>query len=135
MVSKRIPIHGRVSASPATDVKPIVYQTRLFQNSPNPFNPETEVRFELATPSRVSVSIFDAAGRRVRTLIDDARPAGVQPDGRFLPASGRTRAGRASAPLHRQYDFSNRPVREDRPMRVGRLFERQFAPNHRSQHA
>ena len=68
---------SEVSASPATDVKPIVYQTRLFQNSPNPFNPETEVRFELATPSHVSVSIFDAAGRRVRTLVDEARPAGV----------------------------------------------------------
>jgi hypothetical protein len=68
---------SEVSASPATDVKPLVYQTRLFQNSPNPFNPETEVRFELATPSQVSVSIFDAAGRRVRTLVDEARPAGV----------------------------------------------------------
>ncbi|HEU4930376.1 MAG TPA: FlgD immunoglobulin-like domain containing protein [Candidatus Krumholzibacteria bacterium] len=67
---------SEVSASPPTDAKPIVYRTRLFQNSPNPFNPETEVRFELAAPANVSISIFDAAGRRVRVLIDDARPAG-----------------------------------------------------------
>ncbi len=76
-------------ASPATDAQPVVYRTRLFQNSPNPFNPETEVRFELAAPSTVSISIFDAAGRLVRTLVDESRTAGVH----VLRWNGRDDAG------------------------------------------
>ncbi|HKK69923.1 MAG TPA: FlgD immunoglobulin-like domain containing protein [Candidatus Krumholzibacteria bacterium] len=43
---------------------------------PNPFNPATELRFELAAPGAVQVSIFDAAGRRVRTIDVDPLPAG-----------------------------------------------------------
>jgi hypothetical protein len=39
----------------------------LHQNSPNPFNPTTEIRFDLATAStRVSLTIFDTTGRLVR---------------------------------------------------------------------
>ena len=68
---------NEASALGPTDAKPIVYRTRLLQNSPNPFNPETEVRYELAAPSQVSITIFDAAGRRVRTLVDQRQPAGV----------------------------------------------------------
>ncbi len=68
---------NEVSASPSTGTEPVAYRTRLFQNSPNPFNPETEIRFELAAPSDVSITVFDAAGRLVRTLEDAHRPAGV----------------------------------------------------------
>ncbi len=46
------------------------------QNRPNPFNPLTTIRFALPKSDRVEVSIFDAAGRKVRTLIDGGRPAG-----------------------------------------------------------
>jgi len=35
---------------------------------PNPFNPRTEIRFELSEPAQVTLEIFDTAGRRVRTL-------------------------------------------------------------------
>jgi hypothetical protein len=48
----------------------------LHQNHPNPFNPVTRIRFELATPSHVSIAVFDVGGRRVRTLTDDVRGAG-----------------------------------------------------------
>lgn len=47
------------------------------QNRPNPFNPLTTIRFALPKSERVEVSIFDAAGRKVRTLVDAARPAGA----------------------------------------------------------
>lgn len=43
---------------------------------PNPFNPATELRFELAAPSTVQLSIFDASGRCVRTIDVDGLPAG-----------------------------------------------------------
>ncbi|MFO7610702.1 MAG: choice-of-anchor D domain-containing protein [Candidatus Krumholzibacteriia bacterium] len=50
--------------------------TRLLPNRPNPFNPETEVRFALARAGRVRLEVFDAGGRRVAVLADDARAAG-----------------------------------------------------------
>lgn len=38
-------------------------------NSPNPFNPTTTIRFELRARQFVSLVIYDAAGRAVRTLV------------------------------------------------------------------
>lgn len=49
---------------------------RLLGNRPNPFNPRTRIRFELARPGDVSLSVFDARGRRVRELVGRALPAG-----------------------------------------------------------
>jgi hypothetical protein len=47
-------------------------------NYPNPFNPNTIVRYALPTPAKVRLDVFDVAGRLVRTLVRDARqPAGV----------------------------------------------------------
>ena len=49
----------------------------LEQNYPNPFNPRTTLRFRLRQASEVSLRIYDARGRLVRTLLADARkPAG-----------------------------------------------------------
>ena len=48
----------------------------LAQNFPNPFNPSTRIAFGLAAPADVSLRIYDAAGRLVRVLAEDARPAG-----------------------------------------------------------
>lgn len=47
----------------------------LAQNHPNPFNPSTQISFSLAHAGHVSLKIYDAAGRLVRTLLDDARTA------------------------------------------------------------
>jgi len=43
---------------------------RVEQNFPNPFNPKTTIRFALPTAARTTVSIFDVAGRHVKTLVD-----------------------------------------------------------------
>jgi hypothetical protein len=48
----------------------------LHQNSPNPFNPSTTIGFELDTRDHVTLVVYDAAGRRVRTLIDGPRDPG-----------------------------------------------------------
>lgn len=49
---------------------------RLIGAYPNPFNPRTEIRFELARATRVRVDIHDVRGRLVRTLINEPRLAG-----------------------------------------------------------
>ncbi|HYJ34094.1 MAG TPA: putative Ig domain-containing protein [Candidatus Binatia bacterium] len=43
---------------------------------PNPLNPKTDLTFSLPTASHVRVSVFDARGRLVKTLLDGNRPAG-----------------------------------------------------------
>jgi subtilisin family serine protease len=48
----------------------------LAANSPNPFNPVTTIRFELAESGRASLRVFSAQGRLVRTLVDERLPAG-----------------------------------------------------------
>ncbi|HVP58789.1 MAG TPA: FG-GAP-like repeat-containing protein [bacterium] len=49
---------------------------RLYQNSPNPFSPVTAIRFELARPDYVQLTIYDVAGRLVRSLVDGTSEAG-----------------------------------------------------------
>ena len=46
---------------------------RLFQNRPNPFNPSTQLEYEIPRPSRVALHLYDVLGRRVRTLVGGAQ--------------------------------------------------------------
>ena len=46
-------------------------------NHPNPFNPRIEIGLSIDRPGRVTVTVFDLRGRRVRTLVDESRPAGA----------------------------------------------------------
>jgi flagellar hook assembly protein FlgD len=66
----------------------------LRRNAPNPFNPVTTIRYELARTGRVDLVVLDVSGREVRRLIDGATiPAGRRTavwDGR--DASGRDAA-------------------------------------------
>jgi hypothetical protein len=56
---------------------PPITAVTLQPNYPNPFNPGTMVRFDLPSSSSVSIRIFDASGKHVRTLIDGREyPAG-----------------------------------------------------------
>jgi len=52
-------------------------RSRLEQNHPNPFNPATRIRFELATGGHVRLAIFDSRGSVVRKLVSGLREAGV----------------------------------------------------------
>ena len=51
-------------------------ETTLSTNYPNPFNPETWIPYQLANPSDVVISIYDARGRVVRRLVLGHQPAG-----------------------------------------------------------
>ncbi len=50
---------------------------RLEQNFPNPFNPSTRIPFEMTRGGRVSLAVYDVAGRRVRAVLDRDLPAGL----------------------------------------------------------
>lgn len=49
---------------------------KLQQSWPNPVNGSSTIRFELERPSRARLRIFDAAGRLVRTILDEQVAAG-----------------------------------------------------------
>jgi len=50
--------------------------TRLLGATPNPFNPLTTIRYELAAPGHVTIAVFDVGGRLVRNLTDRRMNAG-----------------------------------------------------------
>ena len=43
----------------------------LEQNYPNPFNPSTTIRFSIPEVTNVKVSVFDALGREITTLVNE----------------------------------------------------------------
>jgi hypothetical protein len=49
---------------------------QLLANYPNPFNPSTTIAYELPAAESVSLKVYNAAGRLVRTLEDGTRNAG-----------------------------------------------------------
>lgn len=51
-------------------------QNALFANRPNPFNPETRIRYSIANNERVSLVVYDVLGREVATLVDEYKDAG-----------------------------------------------------------
>lgn len=52
---------GATAAAPA--------ENALFQNSPNPFNPVTTVRFALREPAQTTLQVFGVRGELVRTVV------------------------------------------------------------------
>ncbi|WP_340106965.1 T9SS type A sorting domain-containing protein, partial [Rhodohalobacter sp. 8-1] len=57
-----------------TDLLPI--RTGLNQNYPNPFNPSTQIEYTLTDMQRVSLRVYDMAGRQIAVLADGVKHAG-----------------------------------------------------------
>lgn len=76
-----------------TAVEGLLPPAMRLASHPNPFNPSTTLRFELARAGRASLRIYDLAGRRLRTLVDGVFAAGPQ----AVSWDGRDAAGRPLA--------------------------------------
>jgi hypothetical protein len=50
--------------------------TWLLQNVPNPFNPSTRIRFQIAEEGPVRLDVHDARGNRIRALVAERRRPG-----------------------------------------------------------
>ena len=74
-----------VAAAPQPSV------SRLLSNYPNPFNPQTTIRFDLKRDGPVSLRAYDVQGRLVRTLVDTYLASGP----REVPWDGRDDSGRS----------------------------------------
>jgi len=69
-----------VSLSIATAVEQeeaIPTQYVMYQNYPNPFNPTTNIKFALPKSGHVKLTIYDALGREVETLVNNELVAGT----------------------------------------------------------
>ena len=66
---------GPTSVGISDDVLlPVKYN--LFQNMPNPFNPETAIEFEIPKRSHISLQVFNILGQRLKTLAHKSYSAG-----------------------------------------------------------
>ena len=52
-------------------------ETKLFPVTPNPFSKQAVLRFSLAKAGPVGLAIYSVDGRRVNTIVDGIRPAGL----------------------------------------------------------
>ena len=67
-----------VDASPTISTKGGTPDTFILeQNTPNPFNPTTTIRYILRNASRVILKVFDVLGREIATLVDDFESVGA----------------------------------------------------------
>jgi len=63
-----------LTGTPGQQEIPLVFA--LEQNYPNPFNPETKIRYSIAANTFVKLTVYDALGRLVNTIVNENRPAG-----------------------------------------------------------
>ena len=50
---------------------------KLFNNYPNPFNPTTNIKYQITNNKFVTLKIYDVLGKEVKTLVNENKPAGV----------------------------------------------------------
>lgn len=60
----------------AEQISTLPKTTQLYANYPNPFNPTTTLKYDLAKNSHVSLVIYNMLGQKIRTLVDAVKPAG-----------------------------------------------------------
>lgn len=68
----------QIEAITGVDDEPLSISHRpiLFSNYPNPFNPTTTISWHLPVGGKVKLSIYNSAGQKISSLIDEEQPAG-----------------------------------------------------------
>jgi hypothetical protein len=83
-----IPVSLLLTGTDVDDGLPTRYV--LHGNFPNPFNPKTEIRYDLPAPATVELSVYSLSGRLVRRLVEGEH----QLPGRYsIPWDGRDSTG------------------------------------------
>lgn len=49
----------------------------LFQNYPNPFNSKTTIKFSIAEPQKVKLTVYSLLGEEIKVLVDEYKSTGI----------------------------------------------------------
>ncbi|HMS65362.1 MAG TPA: T9SS type A sorting domain-containing protein [Ignavibacteria bacterium] len=73
----QINVTGKESVPSERKLPEIINLTNnLSENLPNPFNPVTIIKYQIAGDAYVSLKVFDITGREIKTIVNDFKTAG-----------------------------------------------------------
>ena len=55
----------------------IPYETKLYNNYPNPFNPATTIKYSIHSQSYVNLTLLNSLGETIKVLVDELQSAGT----------------------------------------------------------
>ncbi|MFQ5570719.1 MAG: T9SS type A sorting domain-containing protein [Rhodothermales bacterium] len=91
--TQTVQVWGVETTSTATEEDIEAALLHLFQSYPNPFRESTTITYEVKQPGPVTVTVYDALGRKVKTLVD----AQQVPGSHAVTWDGRDAGGQAVA--------------------------------------
>jgi len=86
---KQIDFNGNSTYSNVLTIDAIKNKFSLSDNYPNPFNPTTKINYQLKESGYVTLKVFDALGREVKSLVNQYKLAGeyqIDFDGSGVPS-------------------------------------------------
>jgi hypothetical protein len=69
--------NGTETLVSADERDPMASGYHLYPNYPNPFNPSTTIRYQVAGNSKVSLKIYNTLGQEIRTLVNESQNSGT----------------------------------------------------------
>jgi len=94
LLSNIMDYFGKTSAGPGTGIAEGEFRNELSFAHPNPFNPVTRITYSVKDAGRVTIEVYNVAGKVVRTLLDTDVEAGAAG---HVDWDGRARSGEQCA--------------------------------------